>query len=341
MGFIKDLFILSGIKVLSAVLEKLDANNAHDHHAEHKNTPSNFNERKQNVVESNANKKKSLKRRKCARCDIEIWNGSKIDGKIVCDACAKIIIAEKKQGYAHGPRFGRLSPRCCTRCGVDLLLLDEEKIDKINGKEYCDICATKLRKALEHSREVVEQILSYMKKLFPDTTYEIDDDGEYWIKSPKNALGHCINIWIDHEVTLGFADWHSHYSYQPSEIYCNCMDDFYHHLNMLVHNELCAADSYYYKEDGYKYWGGSTLLSEEQLTESNLYDAFGGKTVVCSFWNASKDKTFVIKNSMYELKKDAFYSIIKQYPSCCLDYCIIKRYQDYPKRLKLILYKKS
>ena len=40
MGFIKDLFILSGIKVLSAVLEKLDANNAHAHHSE--NTPSNW-----------------------------------------------------------------------------------------------------------------------------------------------------------------------------------------------------------------------------------------------------------------------------------------------------------
>lgn len=327
MGIVRNFLISGGIKVLSAVLDILDSDGkSADGTTRRCEEDKKLARSMPDVRTSKGHADETGKQKKqgrCKRCHNEILGGEKIDGKLVCDACAKIIRAEKKLGYSHGPGFGRLSKRTCARCGVDLLTLDADLVQTIHQKEYCDICSVKLREALEHSREVVEQVLAYMMKLFPDTTYEIDNDGEYWIKSPKNEHGHCINVWIDHEVTLGFADWHAHYSYNPSELYMNNMDIFYSHLNALVNNEMCAVDSYY-KEDGDEYWGGSTLLSEDQLTEENLYSEFGVKKVVCSFWDASKDRTFVIRTGMYELTDDAFYSKIKEYPSCVLDYCLMK-----------------
>ena len=145
MGVVRNLLISGGIKVLSAVLDKMDSDSKSK-----KGAPSRDDQkdsaspdaggRSSTDRERAAQSKTSRKKCRCKRCHIEIVGGEKIDGKTVCSDCAKIIRAEEKLGYSHGPGFGRLSKRTCARCGIDLLMLDEKAIYKMDGKEYCDIC---------------------------------------------------------------------------------------------------------------------------------------------------------------------------------------------------------
>ena len=347
MGVVRNLLISGGIKVLSAVLDKMDSDSKSK-----KGAPSRDDQkdsaspdaggRSSTDRERAAQSKTSRKKCRCKRCDAEILDGVQIDGKTVCSDCAKIIRAEKKLGYSHGPGFGRLSKRTCARCGIDLLMLDEKVIYKMDGKEYCDICSGKIKKEIARSSEVTDEIFKYMKGKIPGTVPPMAthavlpnnglDEAGYLILSPENNNENRINIYVNDGIILSFANCQVCYKF-------NLMDaersDFYNDLNALIDNKkcaVCACDSDK-PEDNWRY---SALLNEERLTEEYLYDKFvknykfgTNLMIVCSFWDASKDRKFMFATDMSEIIEDSFYPLIKKCSPCVLDYCLMKNKQSY------------
>lgn len=321
MGLAKDLIKLGAIMIAAVAVEKLaDAarRKKDPQNARNTGTPDTASVNSHNPVE-------------CRRCHFETTSPVIIDGKPVCPMCAMAITSEKNKGYDHGPGFGRISHRCCARCGVDLLQLEPAQIRSIDECEYCDVCAVKITRAQERSKEVLEQIMAYMASLFPDAIHEIYESGDHLIKSPDNDHGNAIQVWIDQEITLEFADWHHHYGFEIAD-----MAEFYDDLNGLFLGKLCVACSYSKgmednaQEDDEEYWRGSSLMHEEQLTEEELYREFlKNQKVICSFWDASKDRTFIIKTGMTEITEDEFYTVFQNCPQCVLDYCLLKSRKTY------------
>ncbi len=233
----------------------------------------------------------------CKRCYAEISNGVQIDGKIVCSDCAQIILSEKQLGYRHGPGFGRLSSRTCARCGVDLLLLGDDKIYKMDGKEYCDICSEKIQHQIDYSHKIAEEIYNYMKARFPDIDYKNSGKG-YSVMTPQNPNKNRIKIYINNDkITLSFTDWHTHYNYS---LFKSEINTFYNHLNALLDNKICAV-CVYNKDKPQDDWYFFDLISEDQLTEDNLYKKFAKSydfgtnlMFVCSFWDHTKDRKILL-----------------------------------------------
>ncbi|MBQ4360521.1 MAG: hypothetical protein II767_09710, partial [Proteobacteria bacterium] len=219
MGFVRNLLISGGIKVLSAVLDKLDSDGKSADGAPCRCEEDKKVARSQpdtGMAKGHACESGKQKQGRCKRCHIEIVGGEKIDGKTVCSDCAKIIRAEKKLGYSHGPGFGRLSKRTCARCGIDLLMLDEKVIYKMDGKEYCDICSGKIKKEIARSSEVTDEIFKYMKGKIPGTVPPMAthavlpnnglDEAGYLILSPENNNENRINIYVNDGIILSFAN---------------------------------------------------------------------------------------------------------------------------------------
>ena len=194
----------------------------------------------------------------------------------------------------------------------------------------------------QRARELFDEIRKYLSERIPGTTASITPvcthycndkheeitEGNYTIKTPENSKHNYIWIDLDEEITFGFSDWHSHFSFSDDGV-----KSFYYYLNAIINNELCAACSYYNKlVDGsfQEFWGGSTLLSEDKLTQKDLYDEFGhSKRITCSFWDATKDIQMRTTTDMTEITDDRFNAFLEICDDCVLDYCIMKSQECY------------
>ena len=161
------------------------------------------------------------------------------------------------------------------------------------------------------------------------------EDGEYCLETQPNANGNAIFVYIGDEITLCFADWHSHfdldepYSPLPLDFDMDYDMTFYHVLEGLISNRICAAASYEINIEENK-WCGSSLLREDELNDAHLYEVFGAnKFITCSFWDGTKSLLYVHLGEMYELESDPFYNILNCYPDCVLEYFLMKSCEVY------------
>ena len=219
----------------------------------------------------------------CVRCHSKIKLERKIiDGKIVCRSCYDIIIEEKKKGYKHGPNFGTLTDRCCLRCGVDLLLLEQNQVKKINKYEYCDVCAEKIKAVYDELKQYLstQPVISSLD--FDDENYSVC----VWGKDKKNLL----EIYLEDEISMFFSEWHSHYNLEENlELHINDLCDFYYELSSILYNEICVA---YYLNEKIK-CVTSSLIDKNEANEEYLRDIFGKKKKICCvFWDSKDDKVF-------------------------------------------------
>lgn len=178
----------------------------------------------------------------------------------------------------------------------------------------------------QRARELFDEISQYLSSRIPGTTTATHPEGNYTLETPANSHQNHIWIDVDEEITFGFSDWHTHFDFSEESVKL-----FYTLLNAVINNELCTACKYYMR-DGHEYWGASTLLSEAkgELKKSNLYDEFGSYCrIVCSFWDASKDKEFNIMTGMTEITDDHFNAFLEICDDCVLDYCIMKSQECY------------
>lgn len=237
----------------------------------------------------------------CGRCGRQFSEGMLVDGRTVCVSCAEVIFAEKAAGYRHGPGFGRLSARCCARCGVDLLSLEAEHIVRLDGKEYCDICIEELQRQRQRRQTALEDIYECLSEQFPDICLSAYDDG-YALDIPENNGRKRLSIFLGEELTLSFADWHEHYSF-TGQPYRLSLEDFYACLSGLLNNELAAVCAYDISGPAPR-WCGSSIIRAEDANEKYLRGEFGGgRLIVCSFWDPALNRELELREDYGEAEK--------------------------------------
>ncbi len=180
----------------------------------------------------------------------------------------------------------------------------------------------------------LEEISAYISNQIGPVSRSYED-GEYCLETQPNANGNAIFVYIGEEITLCFADWHGHfdldepYSPLPLDFDMDCDMTFYHVLEGLISNRICAAASYEINEQEEK-WCGASLIKEDELNDANLYEEFGAnKYITCSFWDGAKSRLYVHVGEMYELESDSFYDVLEGYPDCVLDYFLMKSCKVY------------
>ena len=181
------------------------------------------------------------------------------------------------------------------------------------------------------TQQKYEEILALMTQKFGEVSHRFEN-GEYCIETPKNEGGNAISVYIGDEITLCFADWHSHYalddpfsSFELVEINLDLDLTFDLALEGLRTNQLCAACSYDIRDPN-NVWHSSELMRADAVEDAFIYEEFGAnKLVKCLFWDDLKSREFVHIGKMYALDSDPFWQVRKRYPGCSLDYCLIKR----------------
>ncbi|MBO4351273.1 MAG: hypothetical protein J6A01_10055, partial [Proteobacteria bacterium] len=172
-----------------------------------------------------------------------------------------------------------------------------------------------------------------MTQKFGEVSHHFEN-GEYCIETRENEGGNAISVYIGDEITLCFADWHSHFELDepwcPFELVKIDLIDLDFDLTFdlalegLRTNQLCAACSYDVRDPD-NVWRGSSLMGADELDDAHVYEEFGAnKLVKCSFWDDSKSREFVHIGEMYALDSDPFWQVRKRYPGCSLNYCLIK-----------------
>ena len=180
------------------------------------------------------------------------------------------------------------------------------------------------------TQQKFEEILALMTQKFGEVSHRFEN-GAYCIETRKNEGGNAISVYIGDEITLRFADWHSHYtlddpcnSFELLEIDLDCDLTLGHALEGFRTNQLCAACSYDVRDPN-NVWCGSELMRADAVEDAFIYEEFGAnKLVKCLFWDDSKSREFIHIGKMYALTSDPFYQVRKRYPGCSLDYCLIK-----------------
>ena len=274
----------------------------------------------------------------CKRCFEKTDQPVKYNGKIICPSCAQIVEAEKAKGYKHGPGFGRLSNRLCMRCHVDLLQLAPWQIYRIGDAEYCDVCAAKIPPQHQNPRQVYHAVVKAMSE-FPNALLTIsheENHGNYYIRSSPNRANHAIEIDIEEEISLFFANWHCHYDYDDGAQY----HEFYDDLFKIILNQSCSAAAF--DEDGSNdpddpddddlIWRASALLDAAVLPEDDdkaiefLKTKFGDAAIVrCDFWDARKSRIFRMIGEMCDIACDpVFDPVLSDYRDCVLDYRLMR-----------------
>ena len=274
----------------------------------------------------------------CKRCFEKTDQPVKYNGRIVCPSCAQIVGAEIAKGYKHGPGFGRLSNRLCTRCRVDLQQLEPWQIHRIGDAEYCDVCATKIPPQHQHPRQVYNAVVRTMSEFsnaLPAISH-YENHGKFYIRMYSNPAISTIYVDIDEELTLEFGYWHRHYNYDDGAQY----HAFYDDLCKIISNQACSAAAFDEgapkdpddPEDTDLIWRASSLLDASVLPEDDdkaiavLRKRFGDAAIVrCDFWDDSKSRLFRMVGEMCDIAGDpVFDSVLSDYRDCVLDYRLMR-----------------
>ncbi len=129
------------------------------------------------------------------------------------------------------------------------------------------------------------EIFDIVKKYSP-TAHMISGDDFKYIKA-VNLVGNELYIDIDNkEITLFFGNWHDHYYNDLSEY-----ELFIENLTDIFNNRKFTVSTFL------KDRAGCAFLSETAEPDIiSLREEVGtDKTILCSFWNSSKNITFDVE----------------------------------------------
>ena len=138
--------------------------------------------------------------------------------------------------------------------------------------------------------KVLVDLLEFLSVLFSDVSYQVNEQ-EYYLEIPRKDGEVLLWIALDaEELSLGFADWHNHYTIADGD--ASLISAFYADLNALLSNRAGVACAFANNEG---HWCGSMLIQAENVNEEFLREEFGDNKVVrCSFWDAQNDRCYAL-----------------------------------------------